>query len=200
MNKPWYKKWWGILTIILFLWPFFLTYWIWKKKWNIKLRVVLISVFWLFILIIGISSNQSNYEPSKISIKQVDNPTQQPTPTPSPQIKHLSHQDTPVYMIRAEKWQSVVITPGATKDEVLLLAKELHKNNPDIHYNIFDDNKELQAYIKWEISQNDSAVYYPEDWDTQHYVGMINLMLTTKGMRWQFTSDSEKYLGTVSLE
>lgn len=87
MNKPWYKKWWGILAIVLFLWPFLLTYWIWKKKWNIKVRIGLIAVFWIFGLIILASSGsksgkQSLQEGYKADKDIVSNSTPTPTLTP----------------------------------------------------------------------------------------------------------------------
>lgn len=167
----------------------------WQKSWQNKLVIIVIGLFILF-TISRVLSPQGQMPISSPTLK----PTVTPTPVSSLTPKKISYEPTKLYYTGDEKWQSVIITPGATKDEVLLLAKELHKNNPDIHYNIFDDNKELQAYIKWETSQNDPAVYYPEAWDKQHYIGMINQMLTTEGMKWQFTSDSEKYLGIVNLE
>lgn len=96
MNKPWYKKWWGIILIILFLWPFFLTYWIWKRNWNIKVRVGLITAFWLFGLIVlaasssksGQQSLQEGYKAGKEVGSNVSTPT--PTASPDPTINPTS--------------------------------------------------------------------------------------------------------------
>lgn len=57
IKKPWYKTWWGILAIVFFLWPFFLTYWVWKQNWTLKTRYALIGAIWFFIFIIFISNS-----------------------------------------------------------------------------------------------------------------------------------------------
>lgn len=90
MGKPWYKKWWGITLIVLFLWPFFLTYWVWKRNWNKKARVAVIVAFWMFIWVIiasasspaGKKSLQEGYKTGK---EANINPVVSSIPTSTPQ-------------------------------------------------------------------------------------------------------------------
>lgn len=56
-SKPFYKTWWGIILLFIF-WPFSLTYWIWKKNWNLKLRLGLLIPFWFFIILVGLAKPQ----------------------------------------------------------------------------------------------------------------------------------------------
>lgn len=120
MGKPWYKKWWGILAIVLFLWPFFLTYWIWKRDWHLIIKVGLIAVFWLFGFAIYASSGtgqqsfQDSYQAklkADLAVKQSPAPavaTQTPIPTSSP-----SPTPTPTPK------PTVQLTPKQTKQEII---------------------------------------------------------------------------------
>lgn len=56
-GKPFYKTWWGIILLFVF-WPFSLTYWIWKKNWNLKLKLGLLILLWFFILLVGLVKPQ----------------------------------------------------------------------------------------------------------------------------------------------
>ncbi|MBI5452785.1 hypothetical protein HY945_04960 [Candidatus Gottesmanbacteria bacterium] len=51
-KKPLYKTGWGILTILIF-WPFSLSYWIWKRNWNIKTKIGILVVIWLIVIVVG---------------------------------------------------------------------------------------------------------------------------------------------------
>lgn len=55
-NQEWYKTKWGIL-FILALWPVFLlaylTKFIWQRSWSLRTRIIIISLFWGSILIVG---------------------------------------------------------------------------------------------------------------------------------------------------
>lgn len=88
MTKPWYKKWWGIILIVLFLWPFFLTNWIWKRDWDKKVRIGLITILWVIILIAtsSYSSGQKSYQEGFKAGQQaaISTPNTNPTPTSSP--------------------------------------------------------------------------------------------------------------------
>lgn len=316
MKKPWYKNWWGILLIVLFLWPFFLTYWVWKKKWNIKVRAGLIAAFWLFVLVILASSGsksgqQSLQEGYKAGKEIVSNSTPTSIPTgkgaakqisdcptkttgtykvvkcvvlldatnkqyndleviinpllrsqedkvrtlantiktnecpkdcllniwddvdsanlaftydllseadqekwkqdhapffapggglekhfiatfdtdgnkfdymvepPAPTPRKFVYELEKPYFVDDEKWQTIIVPNDSTIEELTNLAKDIHKNNPEVYYNIFDNKDEFIAYQKWAISKNDQSVYFPDKWVKEHSIGMINKMLTT---------------------
>lgn len=74
----WFKTWWGILILILF-WPFSLTYYLWSRKWNRAIKIVLIILLWVFtISVFSASSNsqsqqafQEGYNSGKSSETQI---------------------------------------------------------------------------------------------------------------------------------
>ena len=83
-DKNWYKTWWGIL-LILGLWPFFLSCWIWKRNWNLWVRVSVVALLWVLILAINRSSIRDKV-PLLTSIS---------TSTPSPLVQ-VSLTPTPI--------------------------------------------------------------------------------------------------------
>ena len=52
----WHKTWWGWLILLAFF-PISLSYWIWKRNWNKKVRIGLICALWLLTILIYNSSN-----------------------------------------------------------------------------------------------------------------------------------------------
>lgn len=65
-HKPWHKTWWGFLLLFC-LWPFSLTYWIWKRNWQSKTRIFLITFLWIFLISIMASNRsfQKGYQAQK---------------------------------------------------------------------------------------------------------------------------------------
>lgn len=57
-KKKWYKTWWGIILLVLF-WPFSLTYWVWKQKWQLWTRIVVIALIWIFFFAISNSTEKN---------------------------------------------------------------------------------------------------------------------------------------------
>lgn len=56
-HKKWYKKWWGILIILVFL-PFVTIWYIWKKtNWNKSVKIILTILIILFVAIVSSNSN-----------------------------------------------------------------------------------------------------------------------------------------------
>jgi len=127
-------------------------------------------------------------------------PIQKESPLPSP--RKINYKIAAVWTVHSgeETWKALIVPEDATRDELLDLVKTVHQKDPESYYEVFDNTEELTAYIAWSKSENDPKVYFPEEWDMKHQVGMINQMLTENGMKWQFTSDKEKYLGTIDLE
>lgn len=77
--SSWFKPWWkGLLVIGLF--PFTLSYIVWKQNWKLPVRLGLIAVIW--VVFIGLGSSESN-QPESSQTAQVQEETT-PTPTPEP--------------------------------------------------------------------------------------------------------------------
>lgn len=79
-NKPWYRKWWGILILIAFF-PFTLSYLTWKQKWSIPLRLGIIALIWIVFIGTGSSKSKNNdtantTNNSQIAVDQTSKPSQ----------------------------------------------------------------------------------------------------------------------------
>lgn len=92
-KKPWYKTGWGILAILA-LWPFSLSYWIWKRNWKDSIRIVLIVIIWMIVAFwIGSFRTLTSFEKSEsetLKSPVVFNPSSTvyvlPSETPIPPI------------------------------------------------------------------------------------------------------------------
>ncbi len=122
-TKKWYKTPWGML-ILLVLWPFTLSYYVWKSNITIWAKVLLILVIWIFSFgIVGNYSPENNkksiqeaykkgYEEGKAAVlgtnlnpsspipmptsTPVQTPTQSTTPTKKPIPIQESTTSTPI--------------------------------------------------------------------------------------------------------
>jgi len=50
-GKEWYKTRWGIL-ILLIAFPFSLTYWIWKRSWAVREKLIVTGALWIFVIVL----------------------------------------------------------------------------------------------------------------------------------------------------
>lgn len=127
MDKPWYKKWWGILVLILF-WPFSLSYFLWHKKWNLKIRLGFLAALWVFVFsLIATRSggnSQKAYTEGYQTGQNIAKSTNQPNPTQRPKQEPISTSSpTPKALSTMDKlWQAA--------------DKIFHeRRGMDIHYN-----------------------------------------------------------------
>lgn len=74
----WYKTWWGVL-LVLCIWPFFLTWYVWKKtNWSQKNKWIATGVIALVFIIFASSGDSSSTE-KKDTAKKTENATSQET-------------------------------------------------------------------------------------------------------------------------
>lgn len=70
----------------------------------------------------------------------------------------IEAQDTAQYkMLRDYKasgqtWKNILIPKKLTKDQVIAIARNLHKDNPTTSYNILDDDSRFDEFVEGEIS------------------------------------------------
>ena len=102
VKKPWYKTWWGVLTLII-VWPISLSYFIWTRKWDKNIKFGLLTVMWVFVLVIGvIDLQQSKPEPSvKVSAQNQTQPIipiASVTPSEPPKAPEVIKVDTAAFV------------------------------------------------------------------------------------------------------
>jgi len=69
--KKWYKKWWGILIIIMLL-PFVTIWYIWKKtNWNKSVKIILTILIILFVVIVSDSNNKTIEQAKKLESQKI---------------------------------------------------------------------------------------------------------------------------------
>lgn len=125
-NKPWYKKWWGIILAII-IWPFFLTWFTWSKtKWRklakvgATLAISIASLISLSVMAAGqpqpvdtpksVASTQSSSNNSK--------PATQPaktTPTSTPKTTTPAPTSQPTVSLATLESQGKATLTTATK-------------------------------------------------------------------------------------
>lgn len=221
LGKNWQESWWiklivGIVAV--FLLPFtvggVLSYFLIKKvkrpliKWSLVTPIALFTLFfgsaWVAAFVSPSSTKEGNPPsavvtgtPSPTTPTQTSAQTKTPTPTltktPTPTPRKLSYEVTDPYWVGKERWKTIIVPRDTNLEELIDLAEEAHQKEPDTFFNIFDDKKELAAYKKWDISQNDPEVYFPEEWVKEHSVGLINKMLTTEGLKWQLYPEPSSF-------
>ncbi|MDP3954846.1 MAG: hypothetical protein Q8Q15_00595 [bacterium] len=115
--RKWYKTWWGILFLLI-IWPFLLTFLIWKRNWNLWQRIGLIVFLWFVIFAIGNSGEKSKFSALRDGNKvgqQVENiipplsssPTPISTTVPTLTIQPKQFSEDPIkYMEYSQKLQS----------------------------------------------------------------------------------------------
>ena len=179
MNKPFYKKWWGIILIIFFF-PFFFTYLIWKKSnWSVNKRLGLITGMWILFLVMGALNPASRTPKHEQSINTGTAPTAVPTqatiPTEMPKPKY----EVKKHEVKAtvENFE-VLIQPGADGKAV---AKDVQKTcQKPCNIYIWDDEKALNLqldYDKMDVPERTAWTKKNYVFVADHLVGNVEFEL-----------------------
>jgi len=78
-----------------------------------------------------------------------------------------------------EVWRNIVVSPNITKEQLIGLGKYLYQMHPRMRFNIFDEDKEFQAFVDWRLHfyKPDHDKYpWPQVWLKRHHLAMINRM------------------------
>lgn len=140
-SKPFYKKWWGIALVILFL-PFTLSYLVIKNK-NLKLpikAVLLLAIWGLFLSVSLLDESKKQYAVSRVEPTQVVNQPEITSAMESPTIiKEKSPEETleeiaskyttePPIILNEDEGYVVIITGELRELAPLLKGKEVSRN------------------------------------------------------------------------
>jgi hypothetical protein len=98
-NKPWYKKWWGIILAVIF-WPYFLIWFMWaKSKRKLPTKIISTAILaalvffsaWAFLLASGTIGQSLPSDTSQASTNPTPaTPTTQPVSQPTQQKSTVS--------------------------------------------------------------------------------------------------------------
>ncbi len=234
-KKEWHRNWWGILIIILFL-PFFAIWYVWAKtNWNKTIKSVITVIILFVFFSIGVENSEpikennieteSNKNKQDEQLQTVEKPietaqesskdaeiSEQPA-----SVKTIAFKELTSYEKSGSTWRNIVISPEASQEDLVMLAKELHTKDPQSYFHIFDDDAEFQEYMDWDINygkvkdkdgkvkqidqclniaycrtliqQGKYAFPFPEAWGNKHEIAIINKMLNTNNMdsKWKLS-------------
>ncbi|MGK2848694.1 MAG: hypothetical protein ACSLEX_01350 [Minisyncoccota bacterium] len=186
----------------------------WYKK-RIKKRWAIGLIIFFFILIVGGSSDE----------KKKDDVTKEPAPiaqeqsVPVPQESEavIAYKNLETYDKSGQEWKNIMIPAETSQEDLIKLAKQIHKKDPNGNYHIFNDDAKFQQYKDWDINygkvkdtdgkvktideclnmeycrkliqEGKYAYPYPEEWKS-HEIGLINKMLDfdSKQMKWTLST------------
>lgn len=148
-------------------------------------------------------------------------------------IPHASHGTVPTVVDTPEEkarfdWKLVLVEGKPTKDQLVNLAKHLHKGDPKSKYEIVNDEKELFAYKKWRdnptsVRDRDGTIRttwtdcsdksfcqqqiktrkglpypFPKEWAEKHHLAEVYPNFDIKGPRWAIHDGFAGGLGTIA--
>jgi len=104
-------------------------------------------------------------------------PVSSSTPT-VPVAQEISYEILETYSKAGEEWHNIVVDVSLSSEGLKSLAKQLHTQNPDWRFHIFNDDTQFKAFADWDIhySEPDSKYVYPELWANKHLVASVHPM------------------------
>ncbi len=94
--------------------------------------------------------------------------------------KHLG-----TYKKASTIWKNLLVPRKLNQTQLLKLAQELHKTEPTINFRLFDDDKQFQSFMDWDINYPNPAYPWPQKWVKEHHVANIQPMAyDTSGPKW----------------
>ncbi|MBI4990725.1 hypothetical protein HZB96_01370 [Candidatus Gottesmanbacteria bacterium] len=139
-KKPWYKTRWGILAILA-LWPFSLSYWIWKRDWSQNKRIGFIAGLWIFIFFVAsfqlasTSSYQQGYQAGREAAMSIGSVQKALPPTAIPTFALPTITLIPTVQTEA--------TPTITSTPTVITTKRKLKENPSVYLYYSTSMKEI---------------------------------------------------------
>lgn len=93
-------------------------------------------------------------------------------------------------------WRAIIIEKGVGKEELISLARHLHKGDPASSVRFFDDDTLFEQFRGWDENYPNPKFPSPEKWADEHYIALLNLIQDNKGRRWElWTMFSNPQLG-----
>ncbi len=86
-------------------------------------------------------------------------------------------QELESYEKAGRLWRNIVVSPKIKKEELITLAQQLHRENPNVSFRFFTDASKFQEFVSWDKNYPSAAYPYPKEWTKKHYLAMINQML-----------------------
>ncbi len=122
-----------------------------------------------------------------------------PTSTPFPPVPTVppieltveaglkaSYQPITTYRKAGINWKNILVKSGTTRDQLIEIARYIHRIDPFNSYNIFDDDVQFQRFMLWDLNYPDPMYPFPEEWTKAHLLGGIKQDGESK--EWELTN------------
>ena len=121
-HKEWYKKWWGILIMLIFL-PFVAIWYIWKKtNWNKFVKIILTILILFFVMIVLLGSNN---ETSELKSKQTETETKTKNVLNTTNYEIAEEEDISHALAKRYSVRVVVNNNPATKSQIRAISEKI---------------------------------------------------------------------------
>lgn len=187
-KKKWYKTWWGVILLILF-WPFSISYWIWKQKWHLRTRLIVLGLLWVAIFIIG-HSDSNRPRTATVAVdtrcvgpdgKRIDLSPEEcqkfndawknkPQDSPTPTARQYAYDVVEKQENKLVTNYKVLILVGADAKAILMDVKKTCTK--DCNISVYDDKKALQLEQEYDklMSTLDTKPEQLTAWKKNNYV------------------------------
>lgn len=174
-----------------------------KIKWYKRAWMLPVYIFGTIIvlaIIFGDDSSNSKKEAPKEQPNETAQNIGQAT-----EKKLVEYKELQSYEKSGKTWRNIIIPSGTSQENLISLAKDLHKKDSKNYFHIFDDDAKFQEYMDWDINygkvkdkdgkiktidqcldiaycqslvkQQKYAYPFPEEWGNKHDIAIINEML-----------------------
>lgn len=111
----------------------------------------------------------------------------------------LSYTEKRSYFAGGWQWRVITVQKNTTTSELLTISKALFSKYPNSRMRFFDDDKQLDQFIKRDIHFNDSTkssenVPYPAEWAKTHHKANISDRSVKAYNRWQLVGRDGKHI------
>jgi hypothetical protein len=115
-------------------------------------------------------------------------PSASPVPVATPGI--ISYRELDSYQKFGQRWRTILVPPDTDIHSLVMLAQQLHQENPTVRYRFFDDDSRYEQYMEWYLDYPDARVDYPEEWVDAHHTAVMNYMIRPAdgSKRWLLTT------------
>ena len=183
-KKKWYKTWWCIILLVLF-WPFSISYWIWKQKWQLRTRVIILVVLWGILVFAGRSPEDKSKTAVAVDTRCVGpdgkriglspeecqkfNDAWKNRPQEKPSSVPLSYKIVEKQENKTVTNYKVLITPGDDAKAILMDVKKTC--SMDCNISVYDDNKALELDQQYgQLIANYAKPDQLQAWKRNNYV------------------------------
>lgn len=109
-----------------------------------------------------------------------------------PQVRELAS-----YRLFGRRWRNFVVPHKLRIEELQLLARTVHGQDPEASLRFFDDGEDFAVYMEWDLHYPLTRPY-PEQWLREHWIATVDRVANDRGnLVWQLSDAYGRRLGDL---